>query len=140
MIAEKDLYIMDIDEFTKGLYRMGNATWPNFGEDRARIDVVVIDKDGIDTVIANRNGFSAFDHLTKVMLKPGKKIWRISKWATLPKELELVKDLRDGHDGHYMIAPSEDMSLEDYLGFLEELGLDRSKVELLTPEELDNVG
>ncbi len=140
MIAQENLYIMDVGEFTKDLYRMGNATWPNFSEDRAKVDVVIIEQDGIDTVIANGNGFSAFDHLTKIMLKPGKKIWRIRKGADLPIELKLVKDVRPGHDGHYMIAPSVNMPLKKYLGFLEELGLDRSKVELLTPGELDNVG
>lgn len=35
MIAMEDLYIMDVAEFTKDLYRMGNATWPAFTEQRA---------------------------------------------------------------------------------------------------------
>lgn len=73
MIATEDLYIMDVGEFTKDLYRMGNATWPVFTEERAKVDVVIIKNNGIDTVISNGNGFSAFDHLTKVMRKPGKK-------------------------------------------------------------------
>lgn len=139
MLAPDNLYIMDVGEFTKELYRMGNATWPAFTEERARIDVVIIKQDGIEKVIANGNGFSAFDHLTKVMRKPGKKIWRIKKGVLLPLELKLVKDKRPGHQGHYMIAPSETMPLKKYLGILEELGLDRSKVELVTKMELENV-
>ncbi|WP_308365719.1 MULTISPECIES: hypothetical protein [unclassified Microbulbifer] len=131
MIAMEDLYIMDVVEFTKDLYRMGNATWPAFTEDRAKRDVQIIVRDGIETVVANGNGFSAFDHLTKIMAKPGKKVWRIKKGAVLPPELVLVKDQRPGHEGHYMIAPSKTMSLRKYLGAMEELGLDRSKVELL---------
>ncbi|MBB3063707.1 hypothetical protein [Microbulbifer rhizosphaerae] len=131
MIAMEDLYIMDVVEFTKDLYRMGNATWPAFTEDRARRDVQIIVRDGIETVVANGNGFSAFDHLTKIMAKPGKKVWRIKKGAVLPPELVLVKDQRPGHEGHYMIAPSKTMPLRKYLGAMEELGLDRSKVELL---------
>ena len=65
------------------------------------------------------------------MSKPGKKIWKIKKGASLPRELRLVKDLRTGHKGHYMIAPAFNMPLKKYLGAMEELGLDRSKVELL---------
>ncbi len=140
MIAPEDLYIMDIGEFTKNLFRMGNATWPKFDEDRARIDVVITKKDGIDIVIANGNGFSAFDHLTKIMKKPRKKVWMIKAGASIPKELKLVKDLRKGHEGHYMIAPTKNMSLKKYLGILEELGLDRNKVTLLTSMRLSNVG
>ena len=51
---------------------MGNATWTKFDEDRARVDVVITKRDGVDIVIANGNGFSAFDHLTKIMKKSGK--------------------------------------------------------------------
>lgn len=132
MIAPESLYIMDVASFTKDLYRMGNATWPAFTEERARVDVVIVQQDGIDTVVANGNGFSAFDHLTPIMRKPGKKVWRIKKGAALPPELKLVKDLRRGHEGHYMLAPAKTMPLKKYLGALEELGLDRSRVELVS--------
>ena len=94
----------------------------------------------MEIVIANGNGFSAFGHLTKIMKKPGKKIWKIKKGAKLSPELRLVKDMRPANKGHYMIAPAEDMPLKKYLGFLEELGLDRSKVSLVTQMEKANVG
>lgn len=74
MIAKENLFIMDVGEFTKDLYRMGNATWPKSDEGRARVDVVITQEEGIDVVIANGNGFSAFDHLTKIMKKPGKNV------------------------------------------------------------------
>ena len=45
MIAKNDLFIMDISVFTKDLFRMGNATWPKFDEDRARVDVVITKRD-----------------------------------------------------------------------------------------------
>ena len=48
--------------------------------------------------------------------------------------------MRPGHEGHYMLAPSEDMPLKKYLGVLEELGLERSKVQWVTKTELANVG
>lgn len=119
---------------------MGNGTWPAFTEDRARTDIVIIKQDGIETVQANGNGFSAFDHLTQIMKKPGKKIWRIKKGAQIPSELKLVKDKRPGHEGHYMIAPANNMPLKKYLGALEELGLDRTRVQLLASGSISNVG
>lgn len=140
MIATENLYIMDVAEFTKDLYRMGNATWPAFTEERARVDVALVKQNGIDMVVANGNGFSAFDHLTKVMKRPGKKVWRIKKGASLPPELRLVKDKRPGYEGHYMIAPTKTMPLKKYLGALEELGLDRSRVELVVAGGIANVG
>ena len=140
MLSPGELYIMDVGEFTKELYRMGNATWPAFTEDRARVDVVITKKDGIDMVEANGNGFSAFDHITKIMKKPGKKVWKIKKDVSIPPELKLVKDMRKGHEGHYMIAPEKRMTLKKYLGVLEELGLDRTKVVLVNKLELANVG
>jgi hypothetical protein len=51
-----------------------------------------------------------------------------------------VKDKRPGHDGHYMIAPSKTVPLKKYLGALEELGLDRSRVELVAMGVIANVG
>ena len=140
MIALSELYMIDVASFTKDLYRMGNATWPAFTEDRARTDVVILIQDGVEIVIANGNGFSAFDHMTKIMQKPGKKVWRIKKGADLPPELTLVKDKRPGHEGHYMIAPAKNMPLKKYLGALEELGLDRSKVQLVITGGISNVG
>ena len=58
MISTEELFIMDVVEFTKDLYRMGNAKWPSFTEDRARVDVVIIIAAGVETVVANGNGFS----------------------------------------------------------------------------------
>lgn len=140
MVSIEDLYIMDVGEFTTNLYRMGNATWPKFDEDRARTDVVITKRDGVDIVVANGNGFSAFDHLTRIMRKPGKKVWRINKGAMIPDGLKLVKDQRPGHEGHYMIAPASNMPLKKYLGLLEELGLDRTRVVKLDGKEIQNAG
>jgi hypothetical protein len=130
MISLGDLYILDVAEFTKDVFRMGNATWPAFTEERARVDVAIVKRDGVDLVLANGNGFSAFDHLTPIMKRPGKRVWRIKRGAMIDRELRLVKDLRPDHEGHYMIAPARTMPLKKYLGLLEELGMDRTRVVL----------
>ncbi len=131
MIAPEDLYILDVTEFTKDLYRMGNARWPNFSEDRARRDVFITVQNGIEVVIANGNGFSASDNITKAMRRPGNKVWKIKKGARLPDELVLAKDMRPDSEGHYLIAPAKTMPLRKYLGALEELGLDPARVQLI---------
>ncbi|MEY4582663.1 MAG: hypothetical protein RL701_7366 [Pseudomonadota bacterium] len=64
------------------------------------------------------------------MKRPGKKVWRIKRGAMIPQDLRLVKDLRPGHDGHYMISLATTMPLKKYLGLLEELGMDRARVVL----------
>jgi hypothetical protein len=51
-----------------------------------------------------------------------------------------VKDNRPGPEGHYMIAPARNMPLKKYLGALEELGMDRSKVQLVVAGGISNVG
>lgn len=138
MINNEDLYIYDVAAFTENLYRMGNATWPAFTEERARSDVLITKINGVDVVMANGNGFSAFNYLTPIMKKPGKSIWRIKKNAQIPQGLKLVKDLRPGHEGHFMIAPEKQMPLKKYLGLLEELGMDRVRVVKLSAVEVKN--
>ena len=133
MIAPEDIYILNVAELTKDLYRMGNATWPAFTEQRLRIDVKIEVHNGVEVVVANGNGFSAYDHLTQVMKVPGNKIWRIKKGASLGDDLVIAQDCRPGQDGrHYFVAPKRTMPLKKFLGALEELGMDRSRVELVT--------
>lgn len=131
MISPEDLYIFDVTEISKDLFRLGNATWPQFNDVRARLDVPIEVQNGIEIVLANGNGFSASDTITSAMQRPGKRIWRIKKGALLPPEVVLVKDLRPNHRGHYMIAPAKTMPLKKFLGALEELGMDPTRVELV---------
>ena len=138
MINNEDLYIYDVTMFTENLYRMGNATWPAFTEERAKSDVLITKINGVDGVMANGNGFSAFNYLTPIMKRPGKTIWRIKKHAQIPQGLKLVKDMRPGHEGHFMIAPERQMPLKKYLGLLEELGMDRVRVVKLSAVEVKN--
>ena len=87
------------------------------------------------------NNLNRFADLVNLFLSSGefvtKSFIRV-KGASLPTELKIVKDMRPGHEGHYMIAPAKNMTLKKYLGILEELGLDRSRVKLVAKEELAN--
>ncbi len=114
MVNLDDLYIHDINAFISDLFRMGNGTWPAFTEERAKSDVVIRKICGVDMVIANGNGFSAFSYITPIMKRPRKEICKIKKGANIPLGLRLVQDLRPGHEGHYMIAPEKDMPLKKY--------------------------
>lgn len=138
MIAIEQLYILDIITFTEHIYRMGNATWPAFTEDRARKDLHILHTDRGDVVTANGNGFSAFNYITDNMRRPGQKVWRIARGSPLPDGIVLVEDRRPGHQGHFMLAPKKDMPLKKYLGLLEELGMNRTWVQLVLPQEIQN--
>ncbi|MDA3961048.1 MAG: hypothetical protein PF961_09675 [Planctomycetota bacterium] len=80
----KDLYIMDVEELHKDLYRMGNGSWPAFTEKRSWVDFVIVKKRGVWVVLPNGNGFSAFDHLTSIMKRPAKKVWQLKAGTPLP--------------------------------------------------------
>lgn len=130
MIAPEDIYILDVAELTRDLYRLGNCSGPGFTEQRSRSDVKIDTQNGVEIVIADGNGFSAYDHLTPVMKLPGRKVWRIKKGASLGDDLVIAQDRRPNQDGrHYFIAPRRTMPLKKYIGALEELGMDHSRVE-----------
>lgn len=115
MIPFNLLLVMDLSALHKDMFRMGNTTWPSFSRDRAKVDLLILVIGGVETVVANGNGFSAFDHLTEIMKNPTKKVWKMKAGTQLDKRIRLVKDLRKGHEGHYMLAPTENMPLEEYL-------------------------
>jgi len=139
MISLENLYIMDLNALHENLYRMaGVGPTTLFNEDRGLVDCTVLNRNGIKVVVANGNGFSAFSNITSIMKKPGKNVWMLKKGALLPDGLRIVKDLRKGHENHYMLAPARNMPYKKYLGLLEELGCDTSKAVLLSRQEVQN--
>ena len=134
MLSPEDIYVMDLDTLHENLYRMGNSTSPNFSEGRTHVDCRVVDRVGIKVVLANGNGFSAFNRIIGAMKIPGKSVWRLNKGAMLPAGIKLVKDLTN--PGHYMLAPAEDMPLTKYLGFLQEMAINPQTSVKLTPQEV----
>jgi hypothetical protein len=133
MISPENLYIMDVASLCVDLFRLGGKNRNSFGHDRALVDCVTFEQNGITVVVANKQGFSAFDWLTPAMKAPGKHVWRIPKGTPLPIEIVLVKDLTPGKRGHYHFAPVQNMPLTKYLGLLEEIGIKSVK---LTAEEI----
>ena len=67
MLNREDIFVMGLDSLHEDLYRMGNASSPKFTETHSLIDCPVVNTAGIRTVIANGNGFSAFNHITSAM-------------------------------------------------------------------------
>jgi len=134
MLNPEDLFVMDLDSLREDLYRMGNSTSPNFSEARGLIDCLVVDLDGIKMVVANGNGFSAFNRITQVMKSRGKNVWKIKKGSPLPEGINLVKDLTNA--SHFMLAPTTNMPFKKFLGLLEEIATDSQVSVKLTPEEI----
>jgi hypothetical protein len=117
---------------------MGNSGSPSFSEERGLRDCVVVERKGVKIVVASGNGFSAFNHITPLMKRKGKNIWKLKKGADIPPELRLVKDLRRTHEGHYMLAPRADMPFQRYLQLLEAWGGDPLRAVKLSPQEIQN--
>ena len=136
MLNPEELYVMDLNALREDLYRMGNGASPNFPEARAFIDCKVVDRGGIKIVLADGNGFSAFNRITRIMKVRGKNIWRIRKGSPLPEGLKLVKDLTS--KDHFMLAPSVDMPVRKYLGLLEELATNPLVSVKLTAKEISD--
>lgn len=133
MIAPEDLYITNLTALEQDLYRIGNASSPSFGEQRAFKDLVVRDQGGIKMVVANGNGYSALNRIT-VRMKLEKHIWKIRKGSALPEGIKLVKDLTNPI--HFMLAPAKDMPLKKYLGLLEELATNPLAAVKMTQQEI----
>lgn len=138
MINPELLFIEDFEELQRPLFRSGNASSPNFSQNRALKDVTTYNKFGIVYVRANGNGFSTFDHLTTGMKRQGKNVWKIKKGVVIPAELKIVHDRTPTKKGHFMIVPDKDMPLMKYLGLLQELGSDMTKCVKLTSQEINN--
>ena len=98
------------------LYRFGNANSPKLDNVRPGIDVDVVG----DTVIANGKGMSLFS-----TYDPGKKnVWRLNQGTALPDKLKIIND----HGNHYVLAPTENMLLEEYKNLLRGVGYTMIKV------------
>lgn len=138
MISSELLFIEDFDELQRPLFRSGNASSPNFSQNRALKDISIYEKLGITYVRANGNGFSTFDHLTTGMKRQGKNVWKIKKGVLIPQGLRIVHDRTPMKKGHFMIAPDRDMPLMKYLGLLQEFGADMTKCVKLTPQEIQH--
>ena len=130
----EDLYVMDLDALHEDLYRMGNASSPAFSEKRGLIDCLVVDRAGIKVVVANGNGFSAFNRITGPMKSQAKNIWRIAKGSSIPVGIRLVKDLTS--PGHYMLAPEMDMPFNKFLCMLEEMASNSRIAIKLSSQEI----
>ena len=103
---------MDLNALHEDLYRMGSSSSPNFSEARGLVDCLIVDRDGTKIVVANGNGFSAFNRITAAMKAKGKNIWKINKGSQLPADIRLVKDVTN--PGHYMLAPANDMPFKKF--------------------------
>ena len=138
MNSDREFYLMDVADLPVEVFRGGNASGFQFHEARALKDCETYTRDGVTYVRATHNGFSCYDHITDVMKRQGRNVWKIKKGASIPAELALYADRRPGYEGHFMLPPRKDMSLKRYIGILEELERDPSRCAKLTPAEIQN--
>jgi DNA-binding beta-propeller fold protein YncE len=124
MIQPDFLYIQDATFILLDLYRFGNASTPRLDNVRSFKDVTVVNRGGIEIVVANGNGVS----LSSTFDPQKRNTWVLSKNTPIPFGLSLVRDLRVGRGDHFMVAPTSNMPFAKYIGLLQELAVHCKKV------------
>lgn len=120
MRTKEKLYISQED-----LYRLGNAGSSLISRVRGR-EVDIIEVNGLKTVIANGKGISLYNRagLDKMPLTGW--VWEIKAPSKFPFGLKLIKD--DNPEGHYTLAPVQNMLFSEYLALLEKVAVHCKKV------------
>ncbi len=110
------------------LYRFGNSSSSRIAKVRpTEIDTTEIN--GILIVIANNKGVSLFNKagLDKIHLTGW--VWEIRQNTAFPIGLKLYKDTRSGaSEGHFMLVPTHNMPLSEYIGLLEKVAIKCAKI------------
>ncbi len=138
MLPLTDLYLTALRELHAALYRVQFPPDPLFPESRLLVDVVLYPKNGVNWIVANGNGASLFDHVKPWMKRPGRNVYRFAKTTPIPRGLLLSKDMRPGQEGHYMIAPVQDMPVSVYTGLLEQQLSNSAFCQMLSIREVED--
>jgi hypothetical protein len=115
---KKEFFIIPEDVF-----RVGNANSPRMNFPRAS-EVDLTEINGVKIVIANGRGVSLYtkEELEATTLTGW--IWKFRANTPIPFELKLVNDKQ----GHYCVAPTMNMPVDLYKGFLEKMGMYAERV------------
>jgi hypothetical protein len=114
----KEFYIVPEEVF-----RLGNATSPRLSNVRpSDVDWTKINE--IIVVVANNRGISLFDKDEIAKRNMSGWVWQFNPNTPMPHGLKLVND----YQGHYTIAPVDNMPMDKYKGLLEELGMKAFRV------------
>jgi hypothetical protein len=111
------LYLLDED-----LYRLGNSTSPKLHNVRPD-DVQTYERNGILMVRATGEGISVSteDYLKQVKLRGW--LWKIPATTPMPSGLALNPDRDPRKEGHFLLCPVSDMTMDRYRALLSELAL-----------------
>ena len=107
-----DLYLAQSD-----LFRLGNLASPRLDHIRPEKDVDVVVQNGVAVVQLNNKGISLFTKEELLARKLSGHLWKLPLSTQLPQGLKLYND----KGGHYMIVPTQMMSLDLFKGLLMEL-------------------
>ena len=109
-LPPRSLYLSDED-----LFRLGNANDPRLDHVREKKDAETYMADGILFVKANGRGISLFSENRIKGLKGWH--WMLKAGSSIPPGLVLI----DEQNGHYLLCPDRDMSMDNYKGLLNTL-------------------
>ena len=115
-----------IDLTPVDLWRMGTATSPKFDKIRVpphpRPDLPAREVDGVTMVSPRKGGLSLFDNINPQL--QGGVWWVIPQDTAIPAGLGLTRERVSGRFDyhHYTVHPTREMSLEEFIKLLAELG------------------
>ncbi|WP_445366138.1 hypothetical protein ACJJJB_09555 [Microbulbifer sp. ANSA001] len=116
--------VEDLFMAPEDLFRLGNSTSPRLDHIRRPKDVDTTEINGILIVIANGKGISLSTKSRIESTPMSGWVWKISKGTPVPPGLKLLND----RPGHYSIAPTANMPLDEFKGLLSKMALKCQKV------------
>lgn len=119
MITPQNLYILDLRELERELFRMSFPPEGLFPDRRVTRDFVTQQIGNVTWVLPGGLGFSLSDHVTDAMKKPGREVFVLSRGTPLPDGVVLSLDKTPGSKGHYMLCPAYPMPAAEFVGKLQ---------------------
>lgn len=106
------------------VFRLGNATSPRLDHIRKH-DIPIVSNDGKEMVFPDTGGISVFNIIHPRLHGIW---WKCPAGTTYPEELTIICERDYGGLRHYLIQPSYQMELRQYLEALREFALSFDKV------------
>jgi len=116
---QENLYIAKED-----LFRLGNSSSARLSRVKPS-EITTVEINGIETIVANNNGVSLFSQEGLAESPLTGWVWEVKRSTVFPQGLKLVKR---GSKGHYMLVPTRNMPLSQYIGLLEQVAIHCKKV------------
>ena len=138
MIVPANLYLLDLREFERELFRMSFPPEGLFPERRITKDFITRRIGNVIWVLPGGLGYSLSDHVTAAMKKPGREVHSLARGTPLPEGVVLSLDKTPGSEGHYMLCPATPMPAAEFVGKLQRIAENPIYCRQLSTAEVNN--